>query len=86
MDPRIRPDRMLPPLPYAYPPANSQQYSYGSGSSPARTLSTISDPIPTNAFVAKLNMGIEPIVVRELVNSEFNSFVAVSSVLTFLGP
>lgn len=70
IDHRIRPDRMLPPLPYAYQPAHPQQYASGSVLPPARTLSTITDPIPTNAFVAKLNMGIEPIVVRDLVNSK----------------
>lgn len=62
---------MLPPLPYAYQPPLPQGYpSYGPGIPPARTPSLISDPMPTNAFVAKLNMGVEPIVVRDLVNSK----------------
>lgn len=75
---------MLPPLPYAYQPPPPHQYPPyapvpASLPLPARpsnpSMSMVSDPIPTNAFVAKLNMGIEPLVVRDLVNSKPSSFV-----------
>lgn len=82
VDPRIRSDRMLPPLPYTFQLTHPQQYPYGSVLPPARTLNAVNDPIPTNAFVAKLNMGIEPIVVRELVNSKYSSFATARYVLT----
>lgn len=73
VDPRIRLDRTLPPLPYVYQPSPPQGYhSYGSGPllPPTRPHGLVSDPVPVNAFVAKLNMDIEPIVVRDLVNSK----------------
>ncbi|KAF8316787.1 hypothetical protein DL93DRAFT_712859 [Clavulina sp. PMI_390] len=74
VDPRFRSDRMLPPLPYSYQHGSPQQYlPFGAGVPPPRAMAgTVSDPIPTNAFVAKLNMGIEPIVVQELVNIFFS--------------
>lgn len=83
VDPRIRSDRTLPPLPYAYQPPHPQPYSsYLSTFPPPRSLNAISDPMPTNAFVAKLNMGIEPIVVRDLVNSKYLSLPTVRRHLT----
>ena len=64
---------MLPPLPYAYqppPPKGHRLYGSGSLSVSARNHNLAYDPVPSNAFVAKLNMEVEPIVVRDLVNSE----------------